>query len=161
MGVNSAPCRICEASLLEGRSTMACVDGLCFRILALLLNFLVGENLNFRAIASLRHFFSRRVRFDPGWRIRNPLMLLGQLSLVLLVVFAADASFTVWRRGDRRTAMTVGGSIVFFTLVGACQSLVVLWGLIQVPLTASLFFMGVIGDDGIRTELRHFTRVAT
>jgi len=46
--------------------------------------------------------------------VSNPWMLVGQLSLLLLVIFVADASVTVWRRGDRRSA--AGGSIVFFVL---------------------------------------------
>jgi len=119
------------------------------RTLALLLNFLVGQNLNYLKVASLGHvsFLGESVSIPEGV-VHNPWMLVGQLSLVLFVVFAADASFTVWRRGDRRIALTVGGSIVFFSLASVFQSVVVLWGIVKVPLTATPFFMGMVAMMG-------------
>lgn len=41
-------------------------------------------------------------------------------------------------------ALTVGGGVVFFSIVGAVQSLLVLWGIVRAPLTASLSFMGLV-----------------
>ena len=71
-------------------------------------------------------------------------MLVGQLSLVLFLIFATDAAITVWQRGDRRQALRVGGSIVFFVLAGTVQSTLVLRQIIQAPLTLSLLFMGIV-----------------
>jgi two-component system, LuxR family, sensor kinase FixL len=118
------------------------------RTLALVLNFLVGQNLNYREITRLRHirFLGESVQIAEG--VHNPWMLVGQLGLVTLVIFAADAAVTVWRRGDRRTALTVGGSVVFFSLVGAGQSLLVLWGFVQAPLSASVSFIGIVAVMG-------------
>ena len=118
------------------------------RTSALLLNFCVGQNLNYREITRLRHipFLGESVAVAEG--VHNPWMLIGQLSLVMLVIFVADATITTWRRGDRRRALTVGGSVLFFTAVAAVQSLVVLWGVVSAPLTASLFFMGVVAVMG-------------
>ena len=118
------------------------------RTFALLLNFLVGQNLNYLEVTSLRQIPLLGESVSVAEGVHNPWMLIGQLSLLLVVVFVADASITVWRRGDRRTALTVGGSVVFFALVSAGQSLAVLWGIVQVPLTASLFFMGVVAVMG-------------
>ena len=50
----------------------------------------------------------------------NPWILVAQLSLLLLVIFVVDAAITVWRRGDRRQALVVGGSIVFFVSNANC-----------------------------------------
>ena len=118
------------------------------RTLALALNFSVGQNLNYREITRLQQvrFLGEHVQIAEG--VHNPWMVVGQLSLVMLVIFAADAAVTVWRRGDRRTALTVGGSVAFFSLVGAGQSLAVLWGLVQAPLSVSLSFMGVVAAMG-------------
>src|SRR5271169_2000980 len=84
--------------LRAGRTWLAwTVCGL--RTLALLLNFLVGVNLNYREITDLRHipFLGESVSLPVG--VPNPWMVVGQLSLLALLVFAADASVTVWRRG--------------------------------------------------------------
>ena len=118
------------------------------RTLALALNFLVGQNLNYREITRLQHvqFLGESAQVAEG--VHNPWMLVGQLSLVALVIFAADAAVTVWRRGDRRTALTVGGSVVFFSIVGFGESLLVMWGFVRAPLTASLSFMGVVAMMG-------------
>jgi two-component system, LuxR family, sensor kinase FixL len=114
------------------------------RTFSLLLNFLVGKNLNYLEVSRLRHipFLGESVSVADG--LSNPLMLVGQLSLVLFLIFITDAAITVWRRGDRRQALMVGGSIVFFVLAGTVQSTLVLRQIIQAPLTLSLLFMGIV-----------------
>ncbi len=118
------------------------------RTLSLILNFVCTPNLNYREINGLRHvsFLGERVAIAEG--VPNPLMLIGQLGLLLLVIFVADAAITVWRRGDRRQALLVGGSMVFFVLAGAGQASLVLWGIIHVPITASLFYMSIVAVMG-------------
>jgi two-component system sensor kinase FixL len=115
------------------------------RTLALFLNFLTGQNLNFRAIARLGHisFLGEAISIPLGI-VPNPWMLVGQLSLLVLVIFIVDAAITVWRRGDRRRAVLVGGSIVFFVLLGAGQAALIVLGKIQPPSTPSLFYLGII-----------------
>jgi PAS domain S-box-containing protein len=114
------------------------------RILSLLLNFLVGQNLNYREITGLRHipFFWESVSVAEG--VSNPLMLVGQLSLLLLVIFVADATVAVWRRGDRRSLVLLGGTIVFFVMGGLGQFVLAFWGFIHIPVTPSLFFLGIV-----------------
>ena len=118
------------------------------RTLALLLNFLVGQNLNYLEVTHLRpvRFFGETVQTGEG--TPNPWMVVGQLSLVLLFLFAADASIAVWRRGERHRAITVGGSTVLFMLFGTAQSVFVFWGLIEQPIVATLSFMGLVGVMG-------------
>jgi two-component system sensor kinase FixL len=114
------------------------------RTLSLLLDFLFPPNLNFRRIPEQDHvpFFGESVSVGVGWH--NPWMLVGQLSLILLVVFVAEATFIVWRRGDRRRALLVGGSIVLFTATGTGQAVLFLWGIVEAPFIASLFFIGCL-----------------
>ncbi len=127
-----------------GLAWMAC--GL--RTLALLLGFLVGQNLNYREITHLRHirFLGESVSVAVG--VPNPWMVVGQLSMLMLLIFVAGASITTWQRGDRHSALTVGGSIVFFTFVSTVQSLLVFWGVVQVPIVASISFMGLVAVMG-------------
>jgi PAS domain S-box-containing protein len=114
------------------------------RTIALLLNFLVGQNLNYREVTALRHipFLGESVSIGVG--VSNPLMLVGQLSLLFMLIFTADAAITVWRRGDRRRALLTGGSIVFFSLAAIAEAVLVLWQIVEWPLTASIFYSGIV-----------------
>jgi two-component system, LuxR family, sensor kinase FixL len=123
------------------------------RTCSLLLDFLVGQNLNYLEVTRLRHipFFGESVSVAEG--VLNPWMLVGQLSLVLWVVFVVDAAITVWRRGDRRQALVVGAGIVFFTLAATAQSVLVLWEIVHFPITASLFYMGIVAAMGYEMSI--------
>jgi two-component system, LuxR family, sensor kinase FixL len=127
------------------------------RTLSLFLNYLTGQNLNYREITSLQSisFLGESVSIAKG--VPNPWMLVGHLSLLVLVVFVADAALAVWRRGERRLAVIVGGSIVFFVLAGSGQAMLICWGIAPWPLTPSLFSLGIIAamiyevsDDALR-----------
>ena len=74
-------------------------------------------------------------------------MLVAQLSLVLLVIFVIDAAIAVWRRGDRREALVSvgGGGIVFFVVIASAQAVAITWGIISMPMTASLFYQCLVG----------------
>ena len=114
------------------------------RAISVLLNFLTGQNLNYREVSALRHvpFLGESVSVGEG--VSNPWMLFGQLSLVLLVVFAADATITIWRRGDRRPVLVTVSSIVFFVLAATVQSVLALWQIVPAPITPSLFYVGIV-----------------
>jgi two-component system sensor kinase FixL len=114
------------------------------RTIALLLNFLVGQNLNYREVTALRHipFLGESVSIGVG--VSNPSMLVGQLSLLFLLIFVADVAITVWQRGDRRRALLTGGSIVFFSLAAIAEAVLVLWQIVEWPLTASIFYSGIV-----------------
>jgi two-component system, LuxR family, sensor kinase FixL len=118
------------------------------RTLSLILNLLFTPNLNYCEITALRHvsFLGETVAMGEG--TRNPWMLVGQFSLLLLVIYVADAVVSVWRRGDRRQALWVGGSIVIFVVAGTGQVILVLWGFILMPITVSLFYMGIVATMG-------------
>jgi PAS domain S-box-containing protein len=123
------------------------------RTFALLYNFLAEQNINYREITALRPFpfLGESVAVAEG--LPNPGMLVGQLSTVLLLVFVADASVTAWRRGDRRKALMVGGSIWFFLLAALGQSMLVLWGIVQSPLTFGLFYLGLAAAMGYELSI--------
>jgi two-component system sensor kinase FixL len=127
------------------------------RTLSLFLNYFTGQNLNYREITSLQSisFLGESVSIAKG--VPNPWMLVGHLSLLVLVVFVADAARAVWRRGERRLAVIVGGSIVVFVLAGSGQAMLICWGIAAWPLTPSLFSLGIIAamiyevsDDALR-----------
>jgi two-component system, LuxR family, sensor kinase FixL len=114
------------------------------RTLALILNFLVGQNLNYREITRLQDvsFLGESVHIAEG--VPNPWMLVGQISFLFLIAFLADASVTTWRRGDHHRAVAVGSSAVFFMLFSVAQSVLVFWGIVRTPFVASVSFMGLV-----------------
>ena len=111
------------------------------RTLSLILNFILWPNINFRQITSLQHvrFLGESVSIPQG--APNPWMLVAQLSLLLLGIFVVDATITVWRRGERRQALVVGGSIVMLVVLASGQAVAMTWGLLSMPLTVSLFYL--------------------
>jgi two-component system, LuxR family, sensor kinase FixL len=114
------------------------------RAFSLLPNFLTGQNLNYREITGLRHvpFLGELVAVADG--VRNPWMLVGHLGVVALIVFVADASITAWRRGDKRKALLIGGSIELFVTAGFANALLVLWGNLEAPIVFSVPYLGLI-----------------
>jgi two-component system, LuxR family, sensor kinase FixL len=114
------------------------------RTLALLPNFLSGQNINFRQITALGHVPFLGESVGVAIDVKSPWMLVNQLGLLLLVVFIADAAYSVWRRGERRLALVMGGSILLCILGATVQSVLVLWGIVSEPLTPSLFFVFAI-----------------
>jgi len=119
------------------------------RTLALVLNFLFTPNLNFREITSLRHLSwwgGETVSAPVG--VPNPWTLIGQLSLLLLLIFFVDATITVWRRGDQRRALIVGGSAIFFITLALGQSALVIWGVIESPFFVSFPYLGIVAAMG-------------
>ena len=115
------------------------------RTLALVLNFVFTPNLNFREITSLRHLSwwgGETVSAPVG--VTNPWNLIGHLSLLLLLIFLLDATITVWRRGDRRRALIVGGSAISFITLVLGSSALVIWGVIQWPFFVSFPYLGIV-----------------
>jgi two-component system, LuxR family, sensor kinase FixL len=108
------------------------------------LTFLAGMNVNYQAVSNLRRieFLGESVTVLGG--TLNPLTLLGQFGVFLIVVFVVNASVTAWRRGDRRKARMIGGSVAFFILAGLGTSSIVLWGNVQVPIVVSHCYLGLV-----------------
>jgi PAS domain S-box-containing protein len=114
------------------------------RTLALILNFVISPNINYRTVTALRHmpFLGEPVSVPVG--VPNPWMLVAQFSLLLLVIFVVDATITVWRRGNRRQALVVGGSIVLLVVLASGQAVAMTWGIMSTPLTVSLFYLVLV-----------------
>lgn len=114
------------------------------RAVSLLLNFQVGENLNYLEITGLRQipFLGDAVAIAEG--TPNPLMLLGQLSLLLLLLFIVDAMIALWRRGERQRALVFGGCMVFVIVPPAFLVVMVVLGALQWPPIVSWFFFPLV-----------------
>ncbi len=115
------------------------------RFLALVLNFVLTPNLNYTQITAVRQmslFRGATASIPEG--VLSPWTRVGELSSLLLLAFVLDASITLWRRGDRadrRRAMIIGGSMVFFILATAGHGALIHAGLIKSPYLISLTFL--------------------
>ena len=128
------------------------------RTLSLVVNFTSTVNIQYRKITALRHvrFLGESLSIPEG--VTNVWVLVTQTSMLLFVVFAVDAMLTVWRRGDRRPAMVLLSTIVLFVLVSLGQSVLTFWGIMYIPITLSVYFLGIVAvmsfnlsDDVIRS----------
>src|SRR6059058_582363 len=133
------------------------------RTVVLILNFLFTPNLNFREITSLRHLSwwgGETVSAPVG--VPNPWTLVGQLSVLLLLVFFVDATITVWRRGELRRALILGGSSIAFITLALGQSALVIWGVIESPWFISFPYLGIIAAMGyeLSTDLLRAVQLA-
>ena len=133
--------------LHAGRSWLAwSICGL--RTVVLILNFIFTPNLNFQQITMLRQFswWGGEVILVPIG-VANPWATLSSVSLLLLLVFFVDATITVWRRGNRRRALFVGGSMIFGAILAWHVPLVV-WGVIEVPFFLCFAYLGIVAAMG-------------
>ena len=129
--------------LRAGRRSLAwTICGL--RTLVLVLNFIFTPNLNFRHITSIRHFSwwgGEIISVPVG--VANPWGLLSSISLLLVLIFFVDATIGVWRRGDRRRAVIVGGSMIFGAIL-AWHVPLVIWGIIDVPFFLCFAYSAIV-----------------
>jgi len=121
--------------LRAGRAWLAwSIYGL--RTLVLILNFISAVSINFTAITNIRQFSWGGQLVSVPVGTPSPWGLLSSVSLLLLLIFSIDATITVWRRGDRRRALLIGGSMIFGAML-AWHVPLVIWGILDVP-----FFLG-------------------
>jgi PAS domain S-box-containing protein len=129
--------------LRAGRSWLAWTTcGL--QTLTLILNFVFTPNLHYREITALWQLSRGGEMASVPLGSPNPWNVIGQATLLLLLVFFVDATVTVWRRGDRQRALLVGGSIIFFGAIVAAPVAQVVWGVIQVPFFACFAYLGIV-----------------
>jgi PAS domain S-box-containing protein len=104
----------------------------------LIANLLLVPNFNFESITSIRMipFLGEQVAvLESG--VTSRWQWLATLSVVLLVAYVADATWTVWRRNsqdDRRKSLIVGGGTLLFVTLSTTLTQLVLWRQLQMPI---------------------------
>jgi len=113
------------------------------RTLVLILNFSFPVSINFWSISGLRQFplWGEMVSAPIG--VPNPWGSLSQLSLLLLLIFSVDATITLLRRGDRRRALVLGGSMIFSTIFAVHVPLVI-WGVLEIPFFLTFAYTAIV-----------------
>ena len=114
------------------------------RTLVLIVNFILTPNINFRKLTDIHHlglWGGEMVSLPVG--VPNPWGILSFISLLLILTFSVDATITVWRRGDRRRALIIGGSMIFGAVAASHVPLVIA-GVIHVPFFLSFAYTGIV-----------------
>lgn len=118
------------------------------RVVVLVVNFSVHPNFNFAAIVSLRtmplfgdHVSAIAVAQPREWQ------WFAVASLLLLVTYLIDAAARQWLKGgadSRRKALTVGLGITVPMLCTIAYTQLIVFGVIQAPVTNMLWFLGAL-----------------
>lgn len=114
------------------------------RTLALLVNFVSSPNINFHEITSLERVRVLGDELAIPTGETNPLLAIAQLSLLVLILFVADAAWAAWRTGARRRAIAIGGGFVVFIAVAGVMAVLSYWGLARVPVASTFFFLPIV-----------------
>lgn len=114
------------------------------RTLALILNFVLTPNLNFRAITGLHQLQVAGESVSVPIGPTNPWTLVGVLSSLVFLIFVVDASIMAWRSGNRRRAFVIGGTTTVVTVIAAGRGALLILAGIPLPYVLSISFMAII-----------------
>ena len=81
--------------------------------------------------------------------VSNPWNAVFYLGVFLLVIFVADASVALWRRGAHRRAAVIGGAVTFFVLAGGTQAALVDAELLRTPYLLSFAYLAILVAMGL------------
>ena len=131
------------------------------RTLVLILNFIFTSSINYRQITGLRQFSWGGEIISVPIGVANPWGLLSSVSLLLLLIFFVDATITVWRRGDRRRALVVGGSMILGAIL-AWHVPLVIWGIVDIPFFLCFAYSGIVVAMGyeLSTDITRAAQLA-
>ncbi len=114
------------------------------RTLTLGLNLFMTPSIQFREITALDSVTVLGEALHLPRGVASPWLVLAQSSLVALIAFIASAMRDLWRRGQRRRAVTIGGSLVVFVSAGTMSAVLAYWGIAKWPMFASLLFLPIV-----------------
>ena len=127
--------------------------GTSIRTIYLLINFVSPVNANFAEIPVLKQVVFLGEAFSVVVGPRNPLMIVGHIGTVWILAYCVDTAVTVWRRGDSGMATWVGISSVMFIGGRLLDTVLVMWGFVEKPLTVTPFFMGLLISMGYKLTI--------
>jgi two-component system sensor kinase FixL len=119
--------------------------GPCLNAVALVFDFLPGSSHVYLHITELK---TMKTIGGASYRVAvgqpNPWNALAYLSVLMLLVFVIDASIRLARRGNRRRAIIIGGSVTLWVLIAGTHSALIETGVLHMPYIISLSFLLVV-----------------
>ncbi len=121
------------------------IASIAVRTVAILLGALAGGSINYSHIDALGtvDILGDKVVVVLAAQ-PNPLLPLSQSALLLLALFVGDATWQMWRRGDRSRAFVIGGGLLLFVFLNSGLAVVTYWGLARLPTFGIVFFVPMV-----------------
>jgi signal transduction histidine kinase len=117
----------------------------CLYAAGLMFDYLPGRGMTYDEVTGFRTVETLGgATFYVAEGVPNPWNVLPYLAVLILIVFVADASIRLWRRGGRRRAFIVGGAVVFFLATAGGLSALVETGIIQTPYLISWAYLAIL-----------------
>ena len=121
------------------------------RLVAMIAHAVRWPHSDFETITELRavQFLGDRVSVAEG--PTSVWFAVGQLSLLVLLVFVIDTMVSAWRHGgadERRRAAIIGVPFTFFVGLGVTSAALIFAGVVTWPHVEFIPFMGVLGAMG-------------
>lgn len=121
------------------------IASIAVRTVAILLGTLAGGSINYSHIDALGtvDILGDKVVVVLAAQ-PNPLLPLSQSALLLMALFVGDATWQMWRRGDRSRAFVIGGGLLLFVFLNSGLAVVTYWGLVRLPTFGIVFFVPMV-----------------
>ncbi len=114
-------------------------------VLALVINFTSDSSLTFQSIAEIKRIpLPWGEEFSIPIGLANKWKYLADSASLLILIFVIDASIRLWQTGNKRRAIIVGGSIIFFIVLAGIHTPLVDAGIIKTPYLISFAFLGIM-----------------
>ncbi len=120
------------------------------RTLVLVVNFSVPGNVNHSEITGITKISMWGETMSVPVGTASLWAPVAQVGLLLALAFCADATITMWRRGDRRIAVTIGGSTTLFFFLVVPISLLISYEILPIPHLVSIFFTFIMLAMGVQ-----------
>jgi two-component system sensor kinase FixL len=114
------------------------------RSVALVIGLFSPIGINFREIVALEKITLFGDTVAVGRGVPNPWLAVAHLALLALLLFVASATRDLWRAGERRRAVTIGGSLFGFIAAGTVLGIGYFWGWWLFPSFLTPMFLVVV-----------------
>lgn len=109
------------------------------------IHFVVPPRGLFSEISSLKQIsLPWGEQFTVAVATPRPIKYLADVVSVILIIYFVDASLRLWRRGEKRRVLTIGGSFIFFIVAAGIHTPLVDAGIIQTPYLISFAFLSIV-----------------
>ncbi len=134
---------------------------IALRCFVLAVNFSVATNFNFERIDTIEYIpFLGDLVSVPGEIVTGRWQWVGLVSTLLLLLYLADASVSLWRGGSRearRRAIVIGSAAFASTALAVLYSQLMIWDIAKLPVLVSppfLLLFGAMALEMSRDTLR-------
>jgi two-component system sensor kinase FixL len=103
-----------------------------------------ASTLAYSEITRLRTMEAFGATYQVAVGTSNPWNVVNYAAVLVVLLFVVDASIGLWRRGTRRRALVVGGSVTFFILAAGLHSALVEAGLVRTPYLISWSYLAIL-----------------